>query len=419
MWFPATDTIAFSVAGVESMRTNANGITGFGSSPQFWVTAKAIQIGTRTSISQLSNNSFFTSNAYYDGTNWTYTAGTFATQYSLQSDGSHKWFTAPSGINGDPVTFTSRMTLASTGFLTVTGGATIQGLTVGLGNNDVATNTAFGVSALANAGSFGNVNTAVGYEAGKGNINGDNNTYVGYSAGSANQNGSRNTYIGSGAGITGITSYNTAVGYLALGLNYNFDENTAVGYLAGYYGTGRQNTAIGNNTGGSTGYTGANLTLLGYQAAPSTTSVSNQITLGNSSVTSLRCQVTSITALSDARDKYDIEDLPVGLNFINSLKARRFKWDRRDAYFDEIKNQDKPPTQVPVPKDGSRKSTEWNEGFIAQEVDEAAMAAGVDWMNLVYKENPEKLEMTPGKLIPVLVKAIQELTARLEALEAK
>jgi len=107
------------------------------------------------------------------------------------------------------------------------------------------------------------------------------------------------------------------------------------------------------------------------------------------------------------------------LDFINSLKARRFKWDRRDAYFDDVQTEDGPPTRVAIPKDGSRKSTEWNEGFIAQEVDEAATAAGADWMKIVYKANPERLEMAPGKLIPVLVKAIQELTARLEALEAR
>jgi hypothetical protein len=40
-------------------------------------------------------------------------------------------------------------------------------------------------------------------------------------------------------------------------------------------------------------------------------------------------------------------------------------------------------------------------------------------MRIVHKANPERLEMAPGKLIPVLVNAIQELTARLEALEAR
>ena len=39
--------------------------------------------------------------------------------------------------------------------------------------------------------------------------------------------------------------------------------------------------------------------------------VNNEITLGNSNVTALRCQVTSITSLSDKRDKTNIEDSKV------------------------------------------------------------------------------------------------------------
>jgi len=300
------------------------------------------------------------------------------------------------------------------------GGATIQGLTVGKGNNAIASNTAFGVSALLNANSSSSGNTAIGNEAGKENLGGSDNIYMGQYAGRDNQSGNANVFIGNGAGVVSTSGgSNTAVGYLALGQSASGYYNVAVGHQAGYYGSGDYNTAVGQNSGGSTGYTGSNLTLLGFNAQPSTSSVSNQITLGDAFVSSLRCNVTTITALSDARDKYDIEDLPIGLDFINSLRPRRFKWDRRDHYFDNLENEDGTTTQVAVPKDGSRKSDEWNEGFIAQEVDEAATAAGADWMNLVYKSNPEKLEMTPGKLIPVLVKAIQELTARLEALEAR
>jgi hypothetical protein len=264
------------------------------------------------------------------------------------------------------------------------GGATVQGLTVGLGNGAVATNTAFGVSAL--AGNTSTENVAVGYNALINNVNGLANTALGAYALNTNGDG----------------DFNTAVGRNAL-YNFSFDDN---------------NTAIGNYAGGTL-TDGSNNAFLGNGAQPSNPTMNNEITLGNSSIVRLRCAVTSITALSDVRDKYDIEDLPVGLDFINSLKARRFKWDKRDAYFDEIQNETGPPTQVAVPKDGSRKSDEWNEGFIAQEVDEAATAAGADWMKIVYKSNPEKLEMAPGKLIPVLVKAIQELTARLEALEAR
>ena len=40
-------------------------------------------------------------------------------------------------------------------------------------------------------------------------------------------------------------------------------------------------------------------------------------------------------------------------------------------------------------------------------------------LKLVYEENPEKLEASYGKLIPILVKAIQELSAKVEILENK
>ena len=40
-------------------------------------------------------------------------------------------------------------------------------------------------------------------------------------------------------------------------------------------------------------------------------------------------------------------------------------------------------------------------------------------LDLVYEENPERLEVKQGKLIPVLTKAIQELSAKVEELETK
>ncbi|MBK7160921.1 MAG: hypothetical protein IPH77_20850 [Ignavibacteria bacterium] len=39
-----------------------------------------------------------------------------------------------------------------------------------------------------------------------------------------------------------------------------------------------------------------------------------------------------------------------------------------------------------------------------------------DWLNLVLKDNPEKLEATYGNLLPVMVKAIQELNAEKDEL---
>jgi hypothetical protein len=40
-------------------------------------------------------------------------------------------------------------------------------------------------------------------------------------------------------------------------------------------------------------------------------------------------------------------------------------------------------------------------------------------LDLVYESNPERLEAKYGNLIPVLTKAIQELSAKVAELEAK
>ena len=40
-----------------------------------------------------------------------------------------------------------------------------------------------------------------------------------------------------------------------------------------------------------------------------------------------------------------------------------------------------------------------------------------DILDLVYNSNPERLEAKQGKLVPILVKAVQELTARIKELE--
>ena len=59
-------------------------------------------------------------------------------------------------------------------------------------------------------------------------------------------------------------------------------------------------------------------------------------------------------------------------------------------------------------------------GFIAQDLDEAQVDANAaDYLNLVLKNNPEKLEASYGKLVPVLVKAIQELSAEIQTLKGK
>jgi hypothetical protein len=297
-------------------------------------------------------------------------------------------------------------------------------------------NTAVGAAALRNL-STGFFNTAVGAGAGQflsAGLAATGSTLIGALAGNLATTGSV-TAVGTYAlrNATDRAGGSVAVGNSALfeATTYSLNtaifnqNNTAVGHeslknLSAELSTlaGSDNTALGYFAGRNL-VSGSNNTIIGRSAQASTTSVSNEITLGNSSVTTLRCQVTSITSLSDQRDKHSIEDLPVGLSLINALRPRRYKWDKRDWYVDEVEREDGTTDYVPVPKDGSRAKDDWNEGFVAQEAKAALEAVGADWFPLVYETNPEKLEISAGKLIPVLVKAIQELTARLEALEAK
>jgi hypothetical protein len=203
-------------------------------------------------------------------------------------------------------------------------------------------------------------------------------------SGSQTASGDANVFIGN------FTGLNKGTG----------DNNVVVGHNAGAgsWQAGRgNNTLIGTNANGSV-VNGDNNTVIG-SGASSASGASNSVTLGNSSITVVRAQVTTITGLSDARDKTDITALPVGLDFINTLNPVKFTWQMRE------------PNEV---KDGTSEA-----GFIAQELKEAQDAANADYLDLVYDQDPERLEASAGKLLPVLVKAIQELSAEVQELRAR
>ena len=156
---------------------------------------------------------------------------------------------------------------------------------------------------------------------------------------------------------------------------------------------------------------------LGNNSQSTTATVNNTLTLGNTGHNNLRCNDTSISALSDERDKAQITDLPeaVGLDFINALRPRTFYWDRREWYDDGI-----PDGSKIKPNFRSWKSNSgMRMGFVAQEVDSKITGEKcLEDSGMITKDNPDKLEFAPAHLITPLVKAVQQLTKRIEALEA-
>ena len=242
-------------------------------------------------------------------------------------------------------------------------------------------------------------NTTFGDAAALSLTSGVDNTIIGEQAGKLN--GSRRTFVGMETGKNATGQYNCAFGKSAL-RNSTGQGNVAFGAFAGdSITTGIDNTSVGTNAGSVILTTGSNNMMLGNLSLPTASGVSNEITLGNSSISVLRCAVTSITSLSDARDKTDIKDLSYGIDFIKSLTPREFTWNNR---FEKDVNGNDFYSENKGKKDF---------GFVAQEV----QALDNDTLRLIYNSNPEKLEMSYGKLVPILVQAVKELTSRLEALE--
>ena len=256
-------------------------------------------------------------------------------------------------------------TASPTRKLDVNGDASINTVRVGLGPSSVATNT------------------VVGYQTGNSITTAAKQVCVGYQAGYSNL---------SSTGSTG---------------------NVMVGWQAGYSNTGPDNTYIGGYAGGDATSGGGNVAIGFYAGSSNALSIfnlaanSDRIVIGSTNTSNAYVKV-AWTVTSDARDKTDVENSPYGLNFVSALRPVTFKWDERCNYEDGI-------------SDGSKKKDKAQLGFLAQEVIsvEKLFGASSKAFLIADDEEDERLKITETKFIPVLVKAIQELSAKNDALEAR
>ncbi len=324
-----------------------------------------------------------------------------------------------------------------TGVKTISNDTLINGLTAGKGAGNIATNTVFGLSALA-ANTTGVQNTAVGGSALAANTTGINNTASGVNALAANTTGNNNTAVGTNALVANtIGTQNTAVGVDALASNIGGDFNTAIGLDALGNSTGSlYNTAIGyGSLNGTTSR--ANCSGLGYNAD---VTGSNQVQLGDSVTTSYAYG--AVQNRSDIRDKADVKDTTLGLEFVNALRPVDFKWDMREDYrakAPKATEQDATEAEKAAYKvardkwledvklanithDGSKKRNRFHHGLIAQEVKAVLDAKGIDFggfQDHSLKGGDDVLSIGYEELIAPMLKAIQELSAEVAALKAK
>jgi hypothetical protein len=224
--------------------------------------------------------------------------------------------------------------------------------------------------------------------------------------------GLQNTALGNQA-ATSLTSGcgNTALGAGALALETAGGCNVAVGACALYNSNGGAlNVAVGGQAGRNI-TTGDNNVILGSSSGGNVTTQNNQIVIGaNGNSCTTACANGGVTFAggagavtwvgigntlwqntSDARLKEDVADLALGLDFISQVQPRTFTWKR----------------------DGSKAA-----GFIAQEAAAVVESHDAEYLGFV-DDNNEYMGVSAAALIPVLVNAVKEMKAEMEALKAK
>ena len=150
------------------------------------------------------------------------------------------------------------------------------------------------------------------------------------------------------------------------------------------------------------------------------TTSSGRIALGDENVTNCHIQV-DWTVASDARDKTDFTALNLGLDFVKALAPVTYKWDKRSKYGDKYAEDYDLNDQTP---DGTHKEDWLDIGFKAQEVEALEIAAGYNKSNKTnlvssHTGDGKQMGLQYSKFVPILVKAIQEQNALIEALTAR
>ena len=250
--------------------------------------------------------------------------------------------------------------------------------------------------------------TVIGTNALKSAVSGAYTTVIGADAMVSSNNPQKTVAIGASALRNGTHLSSVAVGYWCAP-TISSEQSVFIGDSAGYRNV--QGTVLGGKITNSIAI-GCNARING----------DNEIQIGSTGQTLYA--PTNVNIRSDGRDKTDIKPLEKGLEFVLKLKPVTGYYDRRDAYVDEL-FVDLPEEERAVKvrewwanptKDGSHKEDRLKHWFIAQDI--AALEAEYGRLPMVNLKN-DTYTLEYESFIPVMVKAIQEMAARIETLETE
>jgi hypothetical protein len=208
-------------------------------------------------------------------------------------------------------------------------------------------------------------------------------------------------------------SQNTAVGTNALYSTLSADFNTAVGFNAcANYTSGWNNTILGAEA--DISFNGQyNSIAIGNLAKASD---NGKVRIGNSANWSYEA-FANWTNVSDGRYKKNIQENVAGLKFIMKLRPVNYQMDMMSLSekFNENKGQANRETMHKALAE--KEQMIWT-GFVAQEVDAAATAAGFQFSGVDKPRNADGVYgLRYAEFVVPLVKAIQEQQQSIEALQ--
>lgn len=336
-------------------------------------------------------------------------------------------YTKTTWVNGSTAVGATNMNNIESGIEKANGIQSLNSLTTG------SNNIALGDYSLQTC-TFGGYNVAIGTESLKSLTTSSDNIAIGYQSIYTATTASINIAIGNNSLYLATTaSNNISIGQnSSLNLTYG-TNNVAIG-LSAYSSatTSNQNVYVGHESGSGTwdsdntaiGYRSAfNMsakTNCSYLGANTTVTGNNQVQLGDSATTTY--VYGTVQNRSDLRDKTDVRETTLGLNFINELRPVDYKWDMRVDYMVLVEDQDGNVVRQEMSKDGSKKRNRFHHGLIAQEVQQICEQNGYDfggWQDHKIAGGDDIYSIGYDELIAPLIKAVQELSQKIDQLEAR
>ena len=135
----------------------------------------------------------------------------------------------------------------------------------------------------------------------------------------------------------------------------------------------------------------------------------------------------NLSGSSDERRKNSIEDIDVGLDFINTLQPRKFKWNLEESLEcdtctceGEVLNAtcEMENCEGTIIDASAEKADDIQYGFIAQET-LTLLDEDLDYQLVQYNTERDEYTMSYTSMIAPLVKAVQELSAKNDELELR